>query len=336
MIAGIIGASGYTGRELVKILLNHKGVSKINVYGRNSGVKLSKEIPELKNIYDDEVLPLDPVKIISETDVVFIALPHKVSMEYSPLFQDKVLLIDLSADYRLNDAALYQKHYENVHIDPGMLGKYVYGLPEIFREDISKAKKIANPGCYPTSIILGILPLVEKGLIGNSFISDSKSGHSGAGKKLSETLHGGNLTNNIQPYKISSHQHIGEIEQILTAVNDNKKIHISFTPQVLPFDRGILSCIYADLTRPVSKSEIEDIYKKRYDKEPFVRLFFNEIPSLKNCQYTNFCDIGFFLDERLNRITIVSCIDNLIKGASGQAVQNMNIALGFNEKEGLI
>ncbi len=335
MKAGIIGGAGYTGRELIKILLKHREIEKIYVYGRRDGAPLSDEISEIKGLFDDVVLPIEPDKIIAQVDILFMALPHKISMEYAPLFQDKVLLIDLSADYRLDNASIYQKYYEVEHKDSSMLGKYAYGLPELNREEIKQAKNIANPGCYPTSVILGALPLIEKSLVKGDIIADSKSGHSGAGKKLSDVLHASNVSDNIQPYKILKHQHIGEMEQLFAKINHGKIIKLTFTPYVMPFDRGILSAIYINLNKSLTQAEVDDIYKERYKNEPFIRLFRDALPNVKNVSYSNFCDISCSVNPELNRITIISCIDNLIKGASGQAVQNMNIAMGFDEKEGL-
>jgi len=335
MKAGIIGGAGYTGRELIKILLKHREVEKIYVYGRRHGVPLSNEILELKGLFDDKVLPIEADKIIEQVDVLFMALPHKISMEFAPLFQDKVLLIDLSADYRLNNKEIYQKYYGVIHKDAKMLGKYAYGLPELNREKIKQAKNIANPGCYPTSVILGALPLIEKSLVDGDIIADSKSGHSGAGKKLSDSLHASNVSDNIQPYKILKHQHIGEMEQLFAEINQGKTIKLTFTPYVMPFDRGILSAIYINLNKSLTQAEVDSIYKERYQNEPFIRLLNEGLPNVKNVSYSNFCDIACSVNTELNRVTIISCIDNLIKGASGQAVQNMNIVLGFDEKEGL-
>ena len=334
--AGIIGASGYTGRELVKILIRHPRIASINVYGRTYGESLSKDIPELKGTYEGLVKPIEPEIILRENDVLFMALPHNVSMDFSPSFQNKIPLIDLSADYRLTSASSFKTWYGADHKDPSMLSQYTYGLPEINREKIKKSKLIANPGCYPTSVLLGILPLIEKSLVRGSIIVDAKSGHSGAGKKLSEILHAGNVTENIQPYKILNHQHIGEIEQIMTERNTGVPMAMTFTPYVMPYERGILSTIYADLTQPVTQAELKAIYEDRYSKEPFIRLFLDgKFPSPKICAHTNYCDVAFVVNEKLNRVTILSCIDNLVKGASGQAVHNMNLMFDFNEKDGL-
>lgn len=335
MRAGILGGSGYTGRELIRLLLKHKNITKINTYGRKHGIPLFIEIPEIKGLYDDCVMPIEPEKMISELDVLFMALPHTISMDYAPLFQDKIPIIDLSADYRLYDPENYLKWYGKDHKDPSKLKNYVYGLPELNRFEIKTSKMIANPGCYPTSVILGILPALKAGIIEPDIIIDAKSGHSGAGKKLVERLHASNISNNIQPYKIINHQHIGEIQQVLSSINKSP-VDIVFTPYVLPFDRGILSTIYVKLKKPITQEEAHTIYYEQYKDEPCIRIYEEDIlPSPKYTAYTNFCDIAFKVHDNKKYLTIISCIDNLIKGASGQAVQNMNIMFGFNEREAL-
>jgi N-acetyl-gamma-glutamyl-phosphate reductase len=337
MKAGIIGGTGYTGRELIRLLRLHPKIQNVAVYGRNPGRLISEEFPELRGLYDAAVLPLEPEKIVQEVDVVFMALPHQVSMEISKPFQKKVLLIDLSADYRLKDANAYEKWYGIPHKDKEALAHYVYGMPELFRKEIKTARCIASPGCYPTSIVLAVAPLLGKKLLKNaSIIADSKSGHSGAGKKLSEMLHAGSVSENVQAYKVTTHQHIGEIEQTLTQMNAGEKVFLTFTPQVVPFDRGILSCVYVDLVESLTQENLMELYMDHYGKEPFIRLYKNaRYPTPKFVAHTNFCDIAPIMDTRVNRVTILSCIDNLIKGAGGQAIQAMNIAMGFNESEGL-
>ncbi len=340
MKAGVIGGTGYSGRELIRILHRHPKINQIKVYGRNPGRYLTEEFPELRGIYDAPVLPFDAEQILKDVDVVFMTLPHGLTMEDQyKAFQGKVLLIDLSADYRLKNAAEYEKWYGIPHKDKKALEQslYVYGMPELFREQIKGARCIASPGCYPTSIVLAVAPLLEKKLLkGNSIIADSKSGHSGAGKKLSEMMHAGSVSENIQPYKVTTHQHTGEVEQTLTQLNAGNKMYLTFTPQVAPFDRGILSCVYVDLVKPLSQKELIAIYEERYGKEPFIRLYTGSVmPTPKLTVHTNFCDIAPIVDPRLGRVTILSCLDNLVKGAGGQAVQAMNIAVGFNESEGL-
>jgi len=311
-------------------------VSEIRVYGRNSGFPLSQALPELQGQADDPVYPIECQKIIKENDLIFLALPHQISMEIAPQLQGSIPIIDLSADYRLDSAADYQKWYGVEHLDADGLRKFVYGLPEWKRDQLKTANHIACPGCYPTSVLLALIPLLEKGWIKDGFIVDSKSGHSGAGKKLSQMLHAGQITENIQPYKILNHQHKGEIGMVVGAISKGAVTRFTFTPQIMPFDRGILSCIYIDLHAAHDLDTITECYRERYAGEPFIRFLpATSTPSLKNVTMTNFCDLFFALDDTLNRLTVISCIDNLIKGAAGQAVQVMNIVKGFDERDGL-
>lgn len=339
MKAGIIGASGYTGRELVKILSRHPEIELISVYGRQSGVALSSHIPELSGLCDTVILPIDVDTIIKNNDVLFLAVPHGVSMELSPSFQDKIPLIDLSADYRLTDEKDYTTWYGTPHKDADQLGQYTYGLPEYFRDQIRQSKKIASPGCYPTSVLLGVLPLMEKGLIRPKIIVDAKSGHSGAGKALKESLLAGRVSENIQAYKLLNHQHIGEMESVFTRATGQQNHQVFFTPQMMPFDRGILSSIYFEWSvSPLSPDALSDLYRTRYADEKFVRLYDgqNGLPAPKWVNGSNYCDIYVTSDPRTGQGLILSCIDNLIKGAGGQSVQAMNIMFGFDETQGLI
>lgn len=337
MKIGIIGGTGFTGRELVKILNNHKHIQKINVYGRKDGVPLSDFIPEIKGVYDELIQPIALKMIIDDNDLVFLALPHTISMDYVPQLIGHTKLIDLSADYRLKDPFDFQKYYHKEHQDTAHLDDFVYGLPEVNREDIQKSDYVANPGCYPTSILLGIWPLLQKDVIQSTIIVDAKSGYSGAGKKLSEALLVSHVEGNIQPYKVLCHQHCGEINQFIRKYRTKSSPSLLFTPHLLPFDRGILSSIYLQLKKTMKPSEIESMYEDNYVNEPFVRLIGDErFPSTQYVKYSNFCDIKIQMSECEKYVVVLSAIDNLIKGASGQAVQNMNIMLGFNEKEGLL
>jgi len=337
MKIGIIGGTGFTGRELVRLLRNHSKVKGISLYGRNPGRYLWEEFPELKGLYEKPILPLEPDSILKEVDLLFMALPHKVSMEISPSFQNKIPLIDLSADYRFDSKENFEEWYDVPHQDPEALPHYVYGLVEAFRESIKSAQMIACPGCYPTSILLALLPLLEHSLLKGPIIADSKSGHSGAGKKLTEALHASRIHDNIQPYRVLRHQHRGEIEFILNRLSGGTPFSFSFTPHLMPFDRGILSTVYVDLNQSIDQKGLDALYKERFQKEPFVRLYQkDELPSLKAVLHSNFCDMACVLDEKLNRVTLISCIDNLVKGASGQAIQAMNVMMGFQETEGLL
>jgi N-acetyl-gamma-glutamyl-phosphate reductase len=256
-------------------------------------------------------------------------------MEYAPAFREKIPIIDLSGDYRLKTPDDYERWYRKPHRDGGALDRYVYGLPELNRDRIRGSRTIANPGCYPTAVLLALLPLVENRLVRSPVAVDAKSGHSGAGKKPSERLHAGNCAQNVQPYKVLNHQHVGEIEQVLGQCAD-RSFPVHFCPHLMPFDRGILCTVYAELLKDIENEELHRIVAGRYADHPFVRVFAgDDIPSLKLSIGTNFCDLHYTVDPRLGRVTVLSSIDNLLKGASGQAVQNMNLMLGFPEKEGL-
>jgi N-acetyl-gamma-glutamyl-phosphate reductase len=283
--------------------------------------------------------------------MVFTALPHTISMEVVPeLLKKGVKVVDLSADYRIKDSAVYKEWYKKEHnqISKGLLSEAVYGLPEIYMDKIKDASLVANPGCYPTSIVLGIAPLLKYHLVEpEGIIIDSKSGTSGAGRKLSLGLHFSECNENFKAYKIIKHNHIPEIEQELSSIyfdGDNNKqkqqeteIKVSFTPHLLPINRGILSTSYLSLRCSKKEEEVLEIYQKYYHKAPFVRIFKPpNLPEIKFSVGTNYCDIGFTIDERMGKIKIISVIDNLLKGAAGQAVQNMNIMSGFPETCGLV
>ena len=331
----VVGATGYTGEELVSILAKHEGVKVASLSAIiDKPTNISEVFPKLKGQLDIICKSLDMKEVIESSDVIFLALPHTVSMKYAPEFlKAGKKVIDLSADYRL-PADVYEKWYIKGHKDRANLKKAVYGLPELYREEIKKCNLLANPGCYPTSVILAIAPLVKKGVVElGSIIVDSKSGITGAGRKASMGLLFGEIADNFKAYKIGTHQHTPEINQELGKLAGGN-VDILFVPHVIPIKRGIFSTIYLKPKKKMSQSEIDKIYKDFYKGEPFVR-FHNggKVPELKDVIYTNFCDIGAKLVKGM--IVVVSAIDNLTKGAAGQAVQNMNIMCGFDEKEGL-
>ncbi len=347
----VIGATGYAGKELVKILMNHQGVELIHLISSNyAGKNIVEVFPEFLNKLDKKLINFDLELISQNSDLVFTALPHTVSMNVVPgLLKKGVKVIDLSADYRIKNPAVYKEWYEKEHnqISKGLLSEAVYGLPEIYLDKIKNASLVANPGCYPTSIILGIAPLLKHHFVEpEGIIIDSKSGVSGAGKKLSLGLHFAECNENFKAYKVVKHNHIPEVEQELSSIcfggNNNKQtqqgaeIKVSFTPHLLPINRGILSTCYLNLNCPKEEEEILKGYQKFYQEAPFVRIF--EPPNLPEIKYvagTNYCDIGFGIDGRVGKIKVISVIDNLLKGAAGQAVQNMNIMSGFSETEGI-
>ena len=335
---GVIGATGYTGEELIKILLRHPHVRLTYL-----SAKIDKEdsiddiFPYLKNRLDIKCEILDIHRAISKADLFFLALPHTVSFAVAPLLLNhKKKVIDLSADYRLKNPTTYKDWYGVAHKDKINLKKAVYGLPELYREKIKRSDLIANPGCYPTSAILGIYPAVVSGMVSLDYIIiDAKSGVTGAGRKASMSFFYSEVNESLKAYKINNHQHIPEIEQELSKILD-KKVNVCFCPHLVPMNRGILETIYLRLNKKMSVAQVFKIYKRFYQVEPFVRIMDSDIPSTKNVVDTNFCDIGFNLDENKNLLIVVSVIDNLLKGAAGQAVQNMNIMYGFPEISGLL
>lgn len=334
---GIIGATGYTGAELLRILVNHAQVEITALTTTSQAGKSITEIyPSLTGYVNNILVEDDIEKTVSQCDVVFVALPHgnAVKVAKEVVKQGKVM-IDLGADLRLKDADVYEKWYKVNHDGRDILEQAVYAIPELYREDIKGKKLIANPGCYPTSVLLALVPLLRAGAIEHkSIIIDSKSGMSGAGRSLSEAAHYCTVNENIDAYGVATHRHTPEIEQELTKAC-GEDVLVSFTPHHMPITRGILSTIYADLKDGFGDSEIKEIYKM-YDKEKFVHLLDDGVmPHTKWVYGSNNCHINYKIDKRTNRIIVVSAIDNLVKGASGQAVQNMNIAFGLNECTGL-
>ncbi len=345
----VIGSSGYTGKELVKILMNHQKVKLVHLTSSSySGKNIAEVFPEFLNKLDKKLINFNLDVVSQDSDMVFTALPHTVSMDVVPeLLKKGVKVVDLSADYRIKDSALYQEWYKKElnQISKKLLLEAVYGLPEIYLDKIKDASLVANPGCYPTSVILGIAPLLKYHFVEpEGIIIDSKSGTSGAGRKLSLGLHFAECNENFKAYKVVRHNHIPEVEQELSFVYfgaDNKEqtkgIKVSFTPHLLPINRGILSTCYLNLSGPKEEEEVLEVYQKYYQKATFVRIFKPpNLPEIKFVAGTNYCDIGFSIDERMGKIKIISVIDNLLKGAAGQAVQNMNIMSGFPETCGLV
>jgi N-acetyl-gamma-glutamyl-phosphate reductase len=333
----VIGANGYTGLELMCILAGHKSVCVKHLVSRsNAGHAVCEFYPNLYP-YEGKVFEdLNIDAIVSDSDVVFTALPHAASAEICKKFYEKgVKVIDLSADFRYKDISVYEKWY-GPHPDPEMNKKAVYGLPEIYREKIKAAPVIGNPGCYTTCSILPLYPLLKEKLINpDTVVIDAKSGTSGAGRKAESSLLFCEVNENFKAYSLTNHRHTSEIEQELS-IAAGKDIMLSFNPHLLPVQRGILCTIYCDVSRDISGETVYEAYKKYYGKEPFVIINKEGVlPELKHVRHTNYISIGYAVDKRLNKLIIVSVIDNITKGASGQAVQNMNIMFGINEKEGL-
>ena len=331
----IVGATGYTGEELVDILASHKDV-KITTLSAivDKPTNISELFPKVKGRLDLICKSFDFDEVSKSSDLVFLALPHRVSMDFAPKFLNAgKKVIDLSADYRL-PADTYEKWYGKGHSDVKNIEKAVYGLPELYRDRIKKASLIANPGCYPTSVILAVAPLLKNGIVESTgIIADSKSGITGAGRKASIDLLFGEIADNFKAYKVGSHQHMPEIVQEMKKIA-GKDVSMLFVPHVIPIRRGILSTIYMKPEKKVNQKEINGIYVNFYKNEFFVRFLGETLPQIKDVAHTNFCDIGVKVTDE--HIVVVSAIDNLVKGAAGQAVQNMNIMCGFDEKEGLV
>jgi len=329
----IIGASGYTGAEAIEILLQHPEakITYLSALPEECG-KVSDIFGRFKGRCEMQVVPLDLNKLAESADVALCCLPHKVSMGFVPKMLDAGLkVIDFSADYRLKDAALYEKFYGVKHTDTANLAKAVFGLPELFRQKIKGAKLVANPGCFPTGAILAIAPLLKEGLIENDVIDNAVTGISGAGKNPSVKFHFPNMNENIFAYGIGTHRHMPEMEQIATEVA-GKPVTMLFQPHAGPFDYGILSTVYCKSKGKVTNEQLAKLYKDFYAKEPFVQVCTGS-PNVKDVAGTNYCHV--FAAVVKGMVVCFSAIDNLIKGASGQAIQNMNIIFGIEETLGL-
>ena len=329
MDIGIIGGSGYTGGELMRLLSQHPEANIKAVTSRSrKGQKISDTHAHLRKIVDLEFEDLTPAEVASCCDIVFTAVPHGTAMQIVPaLIKAGIKVVDLSADYRLK-TDVFEKTYKLKHIDPR---EAVYGIPELHPE-VSSQQFIANPGCYPTGASLAAAPLANAGLI-ERVIFDSKSGISGAGVEPSSVSHYPNMAENIQAYKLTTHRHRAEIVQELTRLDGSLK-SISFTPHVIPSVRGILTTAHIFVKKQLSEEDVSAVYSDFYMDKPFIRLI-KGIPMLGNVRGSNFCDIGFEVEKGSDRIVVISAIDNLVKGASGQAIQNMNLMFGLPETTGL-
>ncbi|WP_353684101.1 N-acetyl-gamma-glutamyl-phosphate reductase [Thermodesulfovibrio sp. 3907-1M] len=334
----ICGGSGYTGSELLRILALHDEVEIVGVTSEKSaGMKVSELFPAFFIYKKLKFESLNTEAIKNRADVYFLALPHGKSQQVAAeLLQAGKKVIDLSADFRIKDVRIYEQWYKTQHLFPELLKEAVYGLPEIYREKIKKARLIANPGCYPTSVILPLYPFLKKKLIDTStIIVDSCSGVSGAGRKADITLSYCEVNEDFRAYNVAKHRHTPEIEQEVGFASGSS-ITIDFTTHLLPLNRGILSTIYASMKKDLSTAEALEILKEQYQNEPFIQIMpEGELPSMKYVRGTNYCYIGAVVNPRTKRLILVSAIDNLVKGASGQAVQNMNIMFGIDEAKAL-
>lgn len=335
----ICGGSGYAGAELLRILLLHPGVEIGAVTSEKSaGKRVTDLFPHLHRYAHLVFVPLNNKEGLAEkAELFFMALPHAASQEAVDFFFEKgKKIIDLSADFRLSDAAVYEQWYKTPHRYQETLKRAVYGLPELHREGIKTSRLVANPGCYPTGAILGLYPAIKEGIIDNgTIIIDSKSGTSGAGRKAETAFSYCEVNEGFKAYGIAVHRHTPEIEQELSAMA-GEKLTVNFTPHLAAIDRGIFSTIYGKLTGNVDTGNVVGLYRKVYGGEPFVNVLEEGVfPNVKNVRGSNYCEIGIKVNKRTGTLIIVTAIDNLVKGASGQAVQNMNIMMGFKETTAL-
>lgn len=331
----IVGATGYTGSELVRILKRHPNVSiELITSESHKGKKFSEIHPQFRGIVDTKLQSADAVAQ-HKPDLVFLALPHGVSMNFVKKFSNESFkIIDLSGDFRLSSPQVYELWYKKTHTFTQGFEQVAFGLPEMYRETIKNARLVANPGCFPTGAILSVLPLVKKQIIKPfPLIFDSKTGVTGAGIKASETTHFPNVNDNFKAYKVKNHRHSVEIQEKLSHAA-GQELKIQFTPHLLPVDRGILTTAYSFPVGEISEKQTQQVFSEFYEKETFIR-FSDQLPDLKNVRATNFVDIFATFDPRTQTIIAISAIDNLMRGAAGQAVQNMNLMLGLPENTGL-
>ena len=335
--AGVIGATGYAGAELVRLLQAHPNVQLSAISSVSfTGQALSEIYPAYLGLCD--LVCTDQDKVIENSDVIFAALPHGLSQELAQSCHDKgKAFVDLGADFRLEDEADYKEWYGESFLSKELHDLAVYGLPELFRENIKGNRLIANPGCYTTAAPLALAPAVKNGLVElTGIIADCKSGSTGAGRKPGQNTHFPELNEGFSAYKVAAHRHTPEMEQTLSRVA-GEKLTLTFVPHLLPISRGILATCYARLKPGVTEEQVRAAYQAMYANEPFVRLLpKGQVADVKRVRFSNFCDISLHLDERCGQLIAVSAIDNMVKGAAGQAVQNMNLMFGLEETAGLM
>jgi N-acetyl-gamma-glutamyl-phosphate reductase len=334
----IVGCTGYSGMELLRILSQHSGVEFAVLTSESySGLEVKKALPFFNS--DKVLVTFNAKKTAEASDVVFLCLPHTKSMEAaSVIIKAGKKVIDLSADFRLKDNKVYEEWYGVKHTKPLLLKQSVYGLPEINRKAVKGAEFVANPGCYPTGIILGAFPAVKANLVvASDILVNSISGVSGAGRKSSGALMFSELNGSLKAYKLVNHQHTPEIEMGIIMGSGNSKVKVSFNPHLAPVNRGIVSTVSFSLKKKITTANALDLYKKTFQDEPFVRILQEgQLPETRFVTGSNYCDIGIKVDPRMKRLIVVSVIDNLVKGAAGQAVQNMNLMCGFEETTALL
>jgi N-acetyl-gamma-glutamyl-phosphate reductase len=334
----IAGASGYTGAELLRILVQHPLTKVVALTAETHANKpIDKVFPSLAGFLDLPCLALDTAKLAAEAEFVFLGLPHKTSMAVgADLIQRGARVLDLSADYRLKDPAAYPQWYGIEHVAAHLLKEAAYGLPELHRAEIAEARLVAVPGCYPTGAVLGLAPLIAEGLVDpDTVIIDSISGVSGAGRKAELSYHYSEANESLKAYGVATHRHTPEIEQELSRLA-GREVTVSFTPHLAPLTRGILTTITASLISRRAAGDLLPLFRKFYREAPFVRIRAEgQLPETKHVLHSNCCDIGLVSDARTGRVIVVTAIDNLVKGASGQAVQCFNLMAGLDERAGL-
>lgn len=333
---GIVGGSGYGAIELIRLLNQHRQVSIKYIFSHSkAGEDIKNSYPHLQ---DNVKLPFTTLDVENvECDLVFFATPSNVSKHFIPQLLDRnIKVIDLSGDFRIKNPQVYKSYYGEKPAEQTYLNQSNYSLAEWSHVNQKTTNLIANPGCFPTATLLALYPLITNELINHDhIIIDAKTGVSGAGRSLSQNVHYGEVNENLSAYKLGSHKHIPEIEQYLSELT-HSNIKVTFTPHLIPMTRGILTTIYVDLSSDVSNQYIHQLFEKTYEDKPFVRIRqLGEFPKTKEVLGSNYCDIGIYVDEERNKAIIVSVIDNLVKGASGQAIQNLNKLYGFKENEGL-
>ena len=323
---GIAGATGYAGQELIRLAARHPGIRITAAMGSGTA-EGNRHLPALSRVWDGEITPLSIEQLAAKADAAFLTLPDAVAAEIGPeLVARGVRVFDLSGAFRLRELRERTRWYPAT---PTLIQPAVYGLTEYNRAALPGARLIACPGCYPTAALLALEPLAIGGLIEGDVVIDAKSGVSGAGKKPSERTHFSECHGSVAAYGVFAHRHTAEIEQELSR-------QVTFVPHLVPLDRGLLTTIYTRVRSSTTEKEIHSLYLEAYGNAPFVRLRGNRLPEIKHVVHTNFCDIGWTLDTTGGRLVLVSCLDNLVKGAAGQAIQNFNIAFGFDEQAGLV
>lgn len=335
----IAGASGYAGAELVRLASAHPHFTITAVTSEKSaGQSVASVFPSLKGVVDHRFESLAPEVLAERADAIFLALPHTKSQDPVAIcMKAGKFVVDLSADYRLKDAGVYERWYQTPHAHQQLLKEAVYGLPELHRRAIAQSKLVASPGCYPTAAILQLAPLFAKGLVqSDAIVIDAKSGVSGAGRSPALPYHFPEAHESLEPYKIGQHRHTPEIEQELSGLREpGGPVTVTFTPHLVPMNRGILSTAYCKLIRAMSLPELRDLYREFYKGERFVRLYDDIVPNPRYIKGTNYCDVGVYMDARAGWVVTVAAVDNLVKGAAGQAIQAMNLMLGLPEETGL-